>query len=182
MMRMVEIEGVVVEVSANYMWAVGSVVVLMAALYLLIFEGTPVNSCFAAPGYGCESSSMYQNGTLNIRLSQMSYDEMYIDAAACSSAINSSGYPMYGDPGVTQGQDRRVRIDGEPVPRRVPLSLPVQYGSSFNITLPCYTMTGLYNSSQQFDGNVWINYSLTPSGGPYLVSQVTIVLKEKPSG
>ena len=163
------------EVLAQYGLSLILMAIVLLSLYLYIFNGlTEDDICVAAPGYSCENAMLFANGTFMMSVLQSTGSTIYINAISCSSRTNSSGYPEYGNAGLAPSGNSGAYVNGAMLStdNNNPSSVAIPSGSVFNMLFHCYNSQGMVGAGH-FVGNVWLNYSLSPNGGPHLVVQIT---------
>ena len=172
----------------TYGWAILIIAVVLGALFSLgVFGNLLGNHCVTTPGWSCISATLATNGILTMSIGQAT-GTINLQAAACSSVADSTGYPEYGPQAsnsilnVTTANEAGLGVSFS--------TSTVSSGQTFALSVPCYSsasqtyssgsLTPSYTLGQAFTGYVWLKYTLTSGGSP-IIAQITTSLTEKAS-
>jgi hypothetical protein len=117
--------------------------------------------CTASPSFSCPAFALTHNGILTIALSQATGGTVNVNAAACSSTVNTmSDAPAYGNVKIVS-----YALAPQFYPSNSNLQTPLSmYSSAIQImSVYCYSGSGIATSGpgSPFSGYLWINYTIT---------------------
>ena len=117
--------------------------------------------CTASPSFSCTAYALTHNGVFTIVLSQATGGTINIQAAACSSAVNSvSDAPAFGNVGIVSNT---IAQQFYPANSGLQSTLSMYSSSLSAMSVYCYTGSGVAKASpgSVFTGYFWINYTFS---------------------
>lgn len=153
------------QATLDFMVSYGFVFLVLSITLYVIVHLTFMNQvaapsyCTPSPSFSCTAYALNRSGVFTIVLSQATGGTINIQAAACSSAVNSVGdAPAFGN----------VKIISNTIaPQFYPVNSGLQsplsiYSSSLAVmSVYCYSASGVAKASpgSLFTGYFWINYT-----------------------
>lgn len=142
-----------------------ALIIVSIAVYVIVSSGlfTPYispDTCTPTPGFLCVSFIVNTNGTMNMRLSQLTGTDIEIHGVACSTAVNNTNasLPAYGNIYVVPYSAMTSAYPSNALAS--PMSM--QSDSSNTLQSYCYSNRGYATSKlgNMFTGYVWLNYTV----------------------
>jgi len=153
------------QAALDFMSAYGLVFIVIAIVSYVIFHFIFANQalapvyCNAAPSFSCVAYALNSTGAFTVLLSQATGGTIIMNAAACSTSVNTIGdWPQYGNVNL-------VRYTANPLfyPTNSNLQTPLTIYSSSQAVFSanCYTASGIAKgpTGSTITGYLWINYT-----------------------
>ncbi len=166
----------------TYGWAILIIAVVLGALFSLgVFKGTVGSHCIAVPPFTCQTPTMTTAGVVSVPIG-VATESINVYAAACSSASSGTGYPLYGNIGVSPAGNNALStvapsLGGTPLPTTPSGPVVLNAGTIETLIVSCLSSnTALaatsYPIGSSFTGTIWLNYTTGTSSTP-IVQPIT---------